>query len=330
MKLLRRRFLQLAAGAATLITLANTTSAQDWPTRPVTIVAPFAAGGVIDVLSRVLAARVAELLGRPVIVENVAGAGGMTGVSRVAKAAPDGYQVVLGSSSTFAINQTLYKRPLYNAATDFAPVGLIAEQALLLVTRKDLPARNLQEFIAYAKANQAKMQYGSSGSGANTHLACALLNAVIGIDTTHVPYRGGGQVVQDLVAGRVDYYCGSPTTLLPLIESNTVNAIALLAHNRLSTLPALATAHEQGLSDVESDNWFAFFLPKTTPTAIIRKLHDATAAMMETPSVQTRLTEIGLTVVAPERRSPEYLQNFVVSEIAKWAIPIKASGVSMD
>src|SRR5262249_27260139 len=143
-------------------------------------------------------------------------------------------------------------------------------------------------------------------------------------------YRGGGQVVQDLVAGRVDYYCGSPTTLLPLIESNTVNAIAVLTHSRLTALPALAIAHEQGLSGVESDNWFAFFLPKATPSAIVRKLHDATVATSETPSVQARLREIGLTVVAPERRSSEYLQKFVVSEIKKWAGPIKTSGVSID
>jgi len=254
----------------------------------------------------------------------------MTGVSRVAKAPPDGYQLVLGSASNIAISQTLFKKPLYHSVTDIAPVGLIAEQPQMLVTRKDLPAGDLQEFIAYAKANQAKMQYGSSGAGSINHLACALLNAAAGIDTTHVPYRGGSQVAQDLLAGRIDYYCASPTTVLPLIESNTVNAIAILARSRLSTLPALATAHEQGLAGVEADQWMGFFLPKATPARIIRKLHDATVATMETPSVRARLNEIGLTVIAPERRAPEYLQTFVASEIEKWAGPIKASGVSMD
>jgi tripartite-type tricarboxylate transporter receptor subunit TctC len=330
MKLPRRTFLYLVAGAAALVARTNTTLAQDWPTRPVTLVSPFGAGGVVDVISRILAARLAELLGRPVIVENVVGAGGMNGVSRVVKAAPDGYQVVLGTAATHAINQTLYKTPQYNAATDIAPVGLLVAQPQTLVARRDLPARNLQEFMVYAKANQAKMQYGSSGAGSASHLACVLFNAAIKIDTTHVPYRGGGQVAQDLVAGRLDYSCSSPTTVLPLIESNAINAIALLAHTRLSALPALATAHEQGLSGIEAENWFALFAPKATPSAIIRKLHEAGVATVETPSVQTRLKEIGAPVVTPERRSVEYLQKFVVSEIEKWAGPIKASGVSMD
>jgi tripartite-type tricarboxylate transporter receptor subunit TctC len=321
--------LHLALAMAATLAGTRPAPAQDWPTRPVTLVSPFGAGGVVDVVGRIVATRLAELLGKPVVVENVVGAGGMNGVSRVVKAAPDGYQVVLGTAATHAINQTLYKKPQYNAATDLAPVGLLAAQPQSLVARKNLPAGNLQEFIAFARANQAKLQYGSSGVGSASHLGCVLFNAAIKIDTTHVPYRGGGQVVQDLVAGRLDYSCASPTTVLPLIESNAINAIAVLAHERLSALPALATAREQGLS-VEADNWFALFVPKATPAAIIRKLHDAGVATVETPWVQARLKEIGAPVVAPERRSTEYLRKFVVSEIEKWAAPIKASGVSMD
>ena len=325
-----RKLVGLAVGAAVFIAQADATVAQDWPLRQVTIVVPFAAGGVVDVVARVVSGRLAELLGRPVIVENVVGAGGMTAVSRVVKAAPDGYQVVLGTAAALAINQTLYKKPLYDAAIDLAPVGLIAEQPQMLTVRKDLPVGTLQEFVAYTKRNQARMQYGSSGAGSVSHLACALLNVAIDVNVTHVPYRGGGNVAQDLIAGRLDYWCGSPTTALSLVESNALNAIAILAQARLWALPALATAQEQGLSGVEADNWFAFFLPKATPPSIIRKLHRATVTTIETPSVHTRLKEIGAPVVGSDRRSPEYLQHFVVSEIEKWARPIRASGVFMD
>src|SRR5438874_4255146 len=177
MKLLSRCVRSLAAAAAGLVWLAGPVAAQQWPARPVTLVVPFAAGSASDTVARILGARLAELLGQQVIIENIGGAGGMTGVSRVAKAASDGYQFVIGGTDTFAQNQTLYKRPLYNAATDFAPVALMVEQPLVLVVRKELPAGNLREFIAYAKTNQSRMQYGSAGAGSGSHLACAQFNA---------------------------------------------------------------------------------------------------------------------------------------------------------
>jgi len=315
-------FIEVSGGAI------GSAAAQDWPARPVTMVVSFAAGGGADVMGRILAQRLSELLGQQVIVENVGGAGGMTGTNRVARAAPDGYQLALGSVGTHAYNQTLYKKPLYNAATDFAPVALIAETPQLLVARKDFPAGNLREFIAYAKANQATMQYGSAGTGSPTHLACSLLNAVIGIDVTHIPYRGAAPTMQDLIAGRIDYQCPNTTVALPQIESATIKAIAVLTRERSPILPDLASAYEQGLTDFEASIWYAFFLPKGTPAAIVRKLHDAAVATMETPSVRERLKDIGATVVAPQRRSPEYLQKFVESEIAKWAVPIKAAKIT--
>ena len=192
---------------------------QEWPTRPVTMVVPFAAGGPADTVGRILAPGLSELLGQQVIIENVGGSGGMTGSSRVAKAAPDGYQFVLGNVGTHAANQTFYKTPLYNAATDFAPVMLIAQTPLVLLARKDLPANNLKEFIAYAKVNQASMQYGSGGAGSASHLACVLLNAAIGINVTHVPYRGAAPAMQDLIAGRIDYQC--PDTPSPGLDELT-------------------------------------------------------------------------------------------------------------
>ena len=310
-----------------LLALPAPAMSQDWPARPMTMVIPFAAAGGVDVVGRIMGARMAEILGRPVIIENIGGAGGMVGSSRVAKAAPDGYQFVLGSVGTHAQNQTLYKNPLYNTATDFAPVALVAEQPIILAARNTLPAGNLAEFIAYAKANQEKMQYGSPGSGSSSHLACALLTSAIGAPKiTHIPYRTGG-VVPDLIAGRIDYQCPTGAVATPLFQGKQAKMIATLTRNRWQSLPDLPTAHEQGLTNFEADIWFALFLPRGTPAPIVQKLNAAAVEAMNTPSVQSRLNDIGATVVAPERRTPEYLQKFVENEIAKWAGPIKAAGI---
>jgi tripartite-type tricarboxylate transporter receptor subunit TctC len=254
----------------------------------------------------------------------------MTGAARVAKAAPDGYQFVLGGIDTFAQNQTLYKKPLYNAQSDFVPVALMVEQPLVLVARNDLPAGNLKEFIAYARANQAKMQYGSAGVGSGSHLACAQLDAAIGIDVTHVPYRGSPPAMQDLIAGRIDYFCALAAAAMPQLASKSMKAIAVLTRERSPLLPDLASAHEQGLADFDSYFWSGFFLPKDTPATIVARLNASAADTLNTASVQERLRTVGVTVVAPERRSADYLARFLDGEIRKWAVIIKASGVSLD
>jgi tripartite-type tricarboxylate transporter receptor subunit TctC len=324
------QMLLLAAAAAVLLgAAASPAAAQSWPTRPVSMVVPFAAGGGTDVLGRIIGRRLGEVLGQQVVIENVGGAGGMVGSARVAKAAPDGYSFVLGSRAD-AINQTLYKNPLYNLKTDLAPVVLVADQPTVLVARKDLPVGNLQEFMTYARKNQASMQFGSAGAGSTGHVDCALLNATIGVDIAHVPYRGGGPAMQDLIAGRFDYFCTLSGTIVPQIEGNLVKPIAVLTRDRAPMLPNLASANEQGLKDFEASTWFAFFLPRRTPAAIVQRLHEATVAAMETPALQARLLEAGAIVVAAERRSPEYLQRFVESEIEKNAAPLKAAGISMD
>jgi tripartite-type tricarboxylate transporter receptor subunit TctC len=312
---------------ATALVLA---AAQDWPAKPIAMVIPFAAGGALDVVARIVAPRLSEVLGKPVIIENVGGAGGMTGGQRVAKAAPDGYQFVFGGTSTHAINQTLYKSPLYNAATDFAPVALMIEQPVVLITRPDLPVSSLQEFITYTKANQAKMQYGSSGAGSTVHLACALLNAKLGVQVTHIPYRGTAPATQDMLAGRLDYMCPLSASATPQIESGQVKVITVLAKDRSPVLPNLASASEQGLADIDTMGWNGFFLPKGTPPAIVQKLSEAASATIDTPSVRERLREIGVSTVARERRSPDYLQKFVEVEIEKWAVPIRSAGVTAE
>jgi tripartite-type tricarboxylate transporter receptor subunit TctC len=324
------RSIKTIAAFSALMAAITQSAAQDWPTRPVTMVVPFAAGGTSDVIARLVAEGLRNELGQPVIVENVGGAGGMTGANRVARAPPDGYQFVLGNVGTHAQNQSLYSKPLYNAATDFAPVVLVTEEPIVLVARNDLPADNLRGFITYAKANQATMRYGSAGTGGSNHLACVLLNAAIGIDATHVPYRGGGQAMQDLVGGRIDYQCPSATVAVPQIVGKTVKALAILTKNRSPFLPGLASAHEQGLANFDIPSWYAVFLPKGTPAPIVQKLHDAIVATIDTPAMQERLKAIGSVAVPPERRSSEYLGKFVAGEISKWATPIKASGVHID
>jgi len=304
--------------------------AQSWPDRPLTMVIPFAAGGAVDVMGRILAARLGEVLGQRVIIDNVGGAGGMSGAYRVAKATPDGYEFVLGSVGTHAHSQSLYKKPLYNAVTDFAPVALIAELPLVMVARKDLPANNLQEFIAYAKANQAKMQFGSAGAGSADHLTCLLLDSAIGVSITHVPYRGGQPAMQDLIGGRIDYICNIITTALPEIQAGLVKPITITSKERSPLLPDLATAQEQGVAGFDAYTWDAVFLPKGTPEPIVRRLNGAIVETVNTPIVRQRLAEIGASIVAPERRTPEYLDKFVASEIEKWAGPIKASGVTIE
>jgi tripartite-type tricarboxylate transporter receptor subunit TctC len=310
------------------IGLAAHAHAQDWPTRPVTMVVPFAAGGPVDTLGRVLQPRLSEVLGQQVIVENIGGAGGMTGTNRVKDSAPDGYTFVLGSIGTHTLNQMTAKKPLYDAATDFAPVALIVDVPLVLIARNDFPASNLKEFIAYAKANQSKMQYGSGGTGTSAHMSCVLLNLAIGVDVTHVPYRGGGPALQDLLAGRIDYICNIVSTAVSAIGAKQVKAIATLTRDRAAVLPDLATAHEQGLAGFGAYTWNAIFLPKATPRAIVDKLNAAIVQTVETPAVRERLKTLGLAVVAPQRRTPEYLQKFVADEIAKWGPAVKASGAA--
>ena len=303
---------------------------QEWPSRPMTMIVPFAAGGPADTVARILVPRLSELLGQQIVIENVGGSGGMSGSLRVAKAAPDGYQFVLGNMGTHAANQTFYKAPLYNAATDFTPVILIARTPLVLLARKDLPANDLPEFIAYAETNQAAMQYGSGGPGSASHLACALLNSAIGVTVTHVPYRGAAPAMQDLIAGRIDYQCPDTPIAIPQINSGTIKAIAVLTRERSPGLPDQPSAHEQGLIDFDAANWFALFLPKGASPMIVEKLRAATDATISAAAVRLRMQEVGADLTGHERRSPSYLQKFVEHEIQKWAAPIKAGGISMD
>jgi tripartite-type tricarboxylate transporter receptor subunit TctC len=305
-------------------------AAQEWPSRPLTLVVPFAAGGGIDATARVQALALSEVLGQSVIVENIGAAGGTVGSARVAKSATDGYTFLIGNTGTHAYSQWLYKKSPYDAAADFQPIGLVSESPRILVARKDLPVDDLKGFIAYAKANQAKMQFGSAGVGSGTHVPCALLNIALGVNIVHVPYRGAGNAMQDLLGGRIDYMCDTIQTGMEQVRSGTVKGLAVMAPQRVPILPDLPTTGEQGLKDVEASVWNAFFFPKGTPEPIVRKMNQAIGTMIDRPDVKQRLEALGLVVVGPERRSPEYLSGFVRTEVERWGEAIRAAGISVS
>jgi tripartite-type tricarboxylate transporter receptor subunit TctC len=303
-------------------------SQEGWPARPLTMVVPFAAGGPVDLLGRILAQYLGETLGKPVVVENVPGAGGMPGSLKVARANPDGYTFLLGSIGTHAMNQTLYRRPLYDAVNDFAPVALVAQVPLVLITSKDFPANDLAQFIAYAKPQQSHLQFGSAGAGTSTHIGCVLLDQVIGLDVTHVPYRGGEAALLDLLGGRIDYMCSILSVAAQPIRDKQVKALAMLSRERSPVLPDLPTANEQGLPGFDVYSWNAVFLPKGTPPEIIGKLNAALSRAIDDQAVRGKLADLGLYVVGSQERSPAYLADFVRREIEKWAAPIRASGAT--
>jgi tripartite-type tricarboxylate transporter receptor subunit TctC len=289
------------------------------------MVAPYAAGGPLDVVGRTITARTGEILGQQIVVENIAGAGGMNGSKRVADAAPDGYQFVLGTAGSHAQSQTLFAKPLYNTSDAFASVALIARTPIVLVIRNDLKPKTLAEFAAFAKENQGKLSYGSAGVGSASHLACVVLDMSMGTKMTHVPYRSTSLAMQDLLAGRIDYICDIISTAKPQIEAGRVRGLAMLGATRSPMLPGIPTAVEQGVA-VEADTWIAAFLPKRTPSDIVRKLNAAIVQALDAPEVKTRLEGLGVILPNKDERSPEYLAKLVETDTLKWAAPIKASG----
>src|SRR5580692_1722257 len=303
-------------------------AAQDWPMRSLTLVVPWAAGGGTDVMGRIMARRMSEILGQQVIVENVAGAGGMMGSTRTAKAAPDGYTFVFGSRSD-AINMTLYKHPIYNFQNDLAPVVLVADQPTILVARRDLPVDGLNAFIGYVKRNVSTIKLGSAGVGATGFIDCAIFNNMIGVDIPAIPYRGSGPAMQDLIGRQFDYLCTISGSAAGPLQGGQVKGIAVFTHDRMPSLPDLPTAYEQGLN-FEGTTWSGFLAPKGTPPEIVKKLHDASVAAMATAEVQDDLAKNGTYVVAPERRSTEYFQSIIGPEIEKNGAPLKAAGVTVD
>jgi tripartite-type tricarboxylate transporter receptor subunit TctC len=293
-------------------------AAQEWPTRPLTLVVPFTAGGGTDISARLQAQAISDILGQAIVIENIGGGAGTTAGARVARAAPDGYTFIIGNTGTHAYNQSLYKAPLYNAVTDFTPVGLVTESPRILNVRNDLPVGGLSGFVAWLKANQDRAQFGSAGVGTGTHLPCVLFNLAVGVHVTHVPYRGAGPAVQDLIGGRIDYMCDTIQGGAPLAKQGAVKALAVLSDHRVATIPDVPTSGEQGLAGVEATVWNAYFLPKGAPDTIVSKLNAAINRTLENPAFHQRLEDLGLDIVPPERRTPEYLEKYLPEEIEHW------------
>src|SRR5215470_11098711 len=313
-----------------LLVVAVPAAAQTWPSHPLTMVVPYAPGGSTDLVARLIAPGLGAALGKPVLIENMAGVGGIAGVSRVAKAAPDGYQFVVGNVGTHVQNQYLFAYPPYDAAAEFVPAALRADLVMLVAVRAELPIDDLKDFIAHLHANAAHMQYASGGFGSPSHLACALLNFTLGVDVRHAPYRGGGPATRELLAGKVDYFCSNVAAIKPHIESGRLKAPAVFSHERLASLSAVATAQEQGLKDFEAINWMALFLPAATPEPIVARLNAAALAALADPALQTKLRALGAEPAAPDRNTEDHLQAFLAAERDKWGAVIRKANIRLE
>src|SRR5262245_14342714 len=299
---------------------------QSYPSRPVTMVVAAAAGGPIDVFGRIMAERMSLVVGERFVVENIGGGGGTIGGQRVARATPDGYTTLLGTVATHA-NPMLYgDKPPYDPINDLVAVALMAEIPLILIARKNFPANTFEQFVAHAKANPGKLNYGSAGVGSAAHLGCVMLERAMGARFQHIPYRGTGPAMQDLAAGRLDFICEIAVTAVQGLHNRTVKALVNLSSTRSRALPDLPTAAEKGLPAVAVSTWTGLFVPKQTAGPVVAKLHGAAMAAMDGLGLREQLDSLAATLVAPERRSPAHATEFVKAEWDKWGAAMRASG----
>jgi tripartite-type tricarboxylate transporter receptor subunit TctC len=302
--------------------------AQSYPTRPITMVVPFAAGGPTDVMGRILAQNMSQTLGQQIIIENVTGAGGTLGALRVAKAAPDGYTMVMGNLGTHAAALGIYKSLSYDPRTDFDPVIIIGNTPMVLVVKNGLPAKTLPEVIALARNSNGKVSFGSAGVGSISHLTLLLFNNLTGAGVQHVPYRGLSQAVNDLLAGQIDGVFDQAVTAVPHIVSGGEKAIVVTALARSPQLPSVPTSVEAGLPDLQTNAWTALFFPKGTPKPIIERMNAAVDAAMRVDAIAKQLTELGADLPTPDRRTPEALAQLVRGEVDRWVPIIRATGIA--
>ena len=317
----------VTALAAALALAATSASAQNYPTRPVTVVVPFAAGGPTDIIARIVGDHFSRTLGQQFVVENIAGAGGTTGISRLAQAKPDGYTIGMGHMGTHGAAPALYPNLKYDPVRDFEPIGLAAGTPILIVARKDLPAANLQEFIAKSKDTSSKLSQAHAGVGSVSFTTCTLLNAQLGVKHHRVvAYRGTGPSLNDLVGGQVDYMCDQIVNLVAQIKGGAIKAYAVATPERSPALPDVPTTKEAGLPEYQVSAWNALFAPKGTPPEIVALLNDALVKALDDEATRKRLLELGS--VLPDRagRSPQALAELVRSEVARWTPILKAAG----
>ena len=326
MQLPRRRFLHLAACAAALPAVSRVARAQDYPSRPLTMIVPFPAGGATTTLARILAEHMKETLGQPIVVENVAGAGGSIGVSRSARAAPDGYTLSFGNWASHVGAGAVYP-VAYNALTDFEPVARVADTPLWVVARKDLPASDLKELIAWLKANPEKASAATVGPGSGSHLCGIYIQNNTGTRFQFVPYRGGAPAMQDLVAGQVDMMCDMSSNSLPHVRSGQIKALAVMAKSRWFAAPDVPTVDEMGVPGVYVSFWHGLWVPKATPADIVAKLNGAVVKALADPTVRQRFVDQGQEIPPRDQQTPEALAAYHKADIDRWWPLIKAANI---
>ena len=314
---------KIAAAAGLWLALAGFASAQDYPNQPVKLVVPFPAGGGTDALARWFAKGLEAKLGQPFVVENRAGSGTTLGAGFVARSAPDGYTIMLGTSSTYAIAPNVYKKVPFDPVKDFAPIALVAEVPFVLVVHPSLPVKSVSELVALVKSKPGAMSYASAGIGTQHHVNAELLKTLTGIAMTHVPYRGGGPALSDVVAGHVPIYFGDVSTVMPLARAGKVRALALTISSRLDAFPEVPTMHEAGIKNYNASAWQAFVAPAGTPTAVITRLNRALIEVVKSPETQTRFRDLGL---RPLTSTPDELGVHMGSEIVRWGKVVEAAG----
>jgi tripartite-type tricarboxylate transporter receptor subunit TctC len=296
-----------------------------YPERPVTLIVPFAAGGPTDVVARIVGDHMSRTLGQQIVVENVTGAGGTTGTTRAAQAAPDGYTIMMGHMGTHGAAPAVYPNLKYDPLKDFAPIGLAAGTPILIVARKDLPPKDLKEFVAYAKQNSDKLNEAHAGVGSVSFTTCSLLNSILGIKPTRVPYQGTGPALNDLVGGQVDYMCDQIVNLTPQIQAGSIKAYGIGTEKRSPALPDVPTTKEGGLPEFQVSAWNALFAPKGTPKEIVIQLNAALVKALDDQATRKRLLDLGAEIADKSGRTPEALEKLVSSEIARWNKVLKVA-----
>jgi tripartite-type tricarboxylate transporter receptor subunit TctC len=323
----RRRFLHLAAGAAALPAVSRIARAQAYPSRPVTMIVPFAPGGASDVAGRIVGDYLSRTLGQQFVIENVAGAGGTTGTTRTMRANPDGYTIQVGNMGTNAAAVAFYPNLAYRPDVDFEPIGLIAGLPIVLTARKDFPANDLKEFIAYVKANAAKVNAAHAGVGSVTHTTCLLLHSLLGVRPTLVPFNGAAPAMNALLGGQVDYISNAIPDAVQPVLSGLARGYAISTAERSPSLPNVPTSKEAGLPEFDASAWNALFAPKETPKAVLDMLTDALDKALDDETVRKRLFDIGCDIPAKSKRGQQPLATLVKSEIARWSPIIRAADI---
>jgi tripartite-type tricarboxylate transporter receptor subunit TctC len=329
MTIARRRFLQLTAGAAALPALSQVAAADTFPSRPITIVCPFAAGGATDVMSRVLADPIGKALGQTIIVEDLTGAAGAIGVAKVVRSPADGYTLSVGTLTTHVLIGGLYKLD-FDLLNDLTPIAELGFEPLLICVKNSLPVKNLQELIAWLKANPGKASVGIPGVGSTGNLAGIAFQKMTGTTFQFVPYRGDGPAVQDMMAGQIDMMIEPSSNFTAQVLAGTIRAIAVPAKTRMTSLPDVPTTDEAGLPGFYASIWFGLWAPKGTPKDVIAKLNTATVSALADPNVKDRLAKLGQTVSARDMQTPEALGKFQKAEAAKWWPVIKDANIKVD